>query len=113
MRAAERLTAAKVARDGAHDAFFARLDQVKGDVSTRGVGDRIADRLGEGAKDTFAEAFEIVDENRVVVGGTIAALLVWFLRRPIISWVSNAFTGNDNDDEDEKGESRHDHAEAS
>ena len=53
------------------------------------VAARTAGQLKRQARDTFDEAVEIADENRTVVAGTIAALAIWFLRKPIISLLGN------------------------
>jgi hypothetical protein len=85
------LALAKAARNEAHEAFQLRLAQVQEDLAARGVGGRIADRAGE----AVAEAADVATEHKAVVVGTLAALAVWFLRRPLVHWVAGLWGGED------------------
>lgn len=78
---------ARAVRDAAKAEWEARLALVKADVDARGVGGRIADRVGEQAVETLEQAIDIAEQNRGVIAGTIVALAVWFLRHPIIAWI--------------------------
>jgi hypothetical protein len=77
---------ARDARNAAREAFDARLRQVRRDLQARGVGGRIADKIGEEARDALDEAIDVASESKGVIAGTIAALALWFLRHPIIAW---------------------------
>ncbi|MCC6827399.1 MAG: hypothetical protein IT550_04125 [Novosphingobium sp.] len=79
--------AARAARDAARLAFDNRVAALKGDLAERGIGTRIADDLVEKANQGLAEAIEIADSNRGVIAGTIAALALWLLRRPLTGLV--------------------------
>lgn len=79
--------AARAARDAARLAFDDRVAALKGDLAERGIGTRIADDLVEKANQGLAEAIEIADSNRGVIAGTIAALALWLLRRPLTGLV--------------------------
>lgn len=74
----------KTARDQAKLAFDTRLAQVKLDLEARGVAGRVADEVVENAKLVFDEAADVAQEHPGVIGGTIAALMLWLLRNPII-----------------------------
>lgn len=74
----------KAARDHAKTAFDANLAQVKLDLEARGVAGRVADEVAENAKMVFDEAADVAQEHPGVIGGTIAALMLWLLRNPII-----------------------------
>ncbi len=81
------LSQARAARDAARAAFDARLAQVRADVDARGVGGRIVGKIGADARDTLLEAVDVARESKGVVAGTAAALALWFLRHPIITWL--------------------------
>jgi hypothetical protein len=89
------LEQAKAARNAAHNAFETQVTQVQEDLAARGIGGRIADRAGE----AMADAAEVANENKGVVAGTIAAIILWALRGPIVRIVSDLW-----DDEDEETE---------
>ncbi|MGE3690421.1 MAG: hypothetical protein AB7F98_03460 [Novosphingobium sp.] len=87
MNKAERqLAEARQNRDKARTLFDARLASVRSDLEARGVSGRIADKIGEEARDGFDQALDVAKESRGVIAGTIAALALWFLRHPIIAW---------------------------
>lgn len=95
-------------RDRARAAFDAQLQQVKDDLAARGVGGRIADRVGQEALMALDHTLEIAGESKGVIAGTLAALALWLLRNPIIALVTGLFdTGeekdSENDDADDQG----------
>jgi hypothetical protein len=79
----------KAAREGAKDTFDSRLAQVKLDLEARGVGGRVADEVVERAKLVFDEAAYVAEEHPGIIGGTIAAIMLWILRNPIIGWLDS------------------------
>ena len=81
------LAEARTRRNAARAAFDTRLAQVRDDLEARGIGGRIADKLGEDARAGLDEALDVARESKLVIGGTIAALALWFLRNPIIAWI--------------------------
>ena len=85
------LALAKADRNAAYDAFQIRLAQVQEDLAARGVGGRIADRAGE----AMSEAADVAVEHKAVIAGTLAALAVWFLRRPLIAWLAGLWPDDD------------------
>ena len=91
MSAARRLALARDARDSARDVFEVRLAQVQDDLAARGIGGRLADRVGEGARETFDHALEVADEHPGVIAGTFAALLLWIMRTPLMGWLNGRF----------------------
>ena len=84
--------AARAVRDAARTAFDSRVVTLKDDLAERSVGTRIADDLVEKASQGLAEAIEIADSNRGVIAGTIAALALWLLRRPLAELVLTGLT---------------------
>ncbi len=91
-------------RDAARSAFDSRLRALKADVEERGIAGRIIDETLEQAKGVFDEAVMTVEEHPVAVAGTLAALMLWFLRTPILGWTER-FLGLAADvQEDSEGE---------
>lgn len=84
---ARQLEADRAARDSAKAAFDARYGAIKADMEERGIAGRIIDDTMRQVRDTFDEAVDVVESHPGVIGGTIAALVLWFLRNPIMAWV--------------------------
>jgi hypothetical protein len=95
------LAAARSAREASRAVFDANLARVKADLEARGLGGRIADRVGESAAGALDETLDIIDSNRSVVAGTIAALRMWFLRSPIIAGAERLLGRGDPDQKEE------------
>lgn len=89
----------RAARDAARARFDVGLEQVKRDIEMRSVGARIAGKVQSDAKAAGIYALDVMRDNKGVVGGTIAALGVWFFREPITIWIDEHF-GNTEDDID-------------
>lgn len=100
-RFAQQLIEDRATRDAARATFDVRLAQIRQDLDARGVGGRIADKLGHDALDAFDEAVEIANQNRGIVAGTIAAVMIWLFRSPIIAWVEGLL-GIEDESGDEK-----------
>jgi len=96
-RLAKRLESDRAVRNSVRGRFDERLQQVRDDLDARGVGGRIADRISQDARDIFEEGLDVVDQNRGVVAGTIAALAIWFLRNPILASIEKLlrYSGED------------------
>lgn len=90
-------------RNAARSNFDQRLAQVREDLDARGIGGRIADKVGGDARDMLDEAVEVADQNRSVVAGTIVALLLWFFRKPIMA-LAESVLGNEPADKDTNDE---------
>lgn len=89
---AAQVLADRAARDAARAAFNAHYEALKNDLEERGIAGRIADEAMEQAKQAFDEAVAVAEAHPGAVGGTIAALVIWLLRTPIIAWVEHLFT---------------------
>lgn len=87
VKLALQLEADRATRDAAKAAFDARYGAIKADMEQRGIAGRIIDDTMRQARDAFDEAVNVVESHPGVVGGTIAALVLWFLRNPIMAWV--------------------------
>ena len=99
-QAIRQLDAARAARDTARLAFDARLAQVRGDIEARGLGGRIADKLGEDAREALDEALDVASESKGIIAGTMAALALWFLRNPITAWVEGLISADEETTDD-------------
>lgn len=98
---ASQLEVARLARNAARAAFDARLAKVRGDLEARGVGGRIADKVGEDARQALDQALDVAKESKGVIAGTVAALALWFLRHPIIAWADGLIAGGEEKEEDD------------
>ncbi|MET1756239.1 hypothetical protein ABVV53_12345 [Novosphingobium sp. RD2P27] len=85
--AERKFLADQAVRDETKLAFDTRLKQVKLDLEARGVAGRVADEAVEKARVVFDEAADVAHEHPGVIGGTIAALMLWILRNPIVGWL--------------------------
>lgn len=86
---ARELENSRATRDRAREAFDTRLAQVREDLDERGVGGRIANRIGEDARIVFEEAIDVADTHRGAVAGTILALAVWTFRNPLLRFAED------------------------
>ena len=89
LRPAE-VTALRATRDTARAAFDARLAGVKQDLAARSVGGRIADKAADEALQAIELARDVAEQNKGVIAGTLAALVLWFLRRPLLEGADKA-----------------------
>jgi hypothetical protein len=87
--ASQDLDAARAARNQAKRRLDSRVALAREDLAPGAIAGRAADDLKRMAQDTLDEAVEIADGNRTVVAGTIAALLLWLLRKPILSLIDD------------------------
>lgn len=62
-----------------------RIAIVKGDVSAKGVGARLMEDIAQKSSAGLSEAIDIANSHRGIIAGTIIALMLWFLRRPLIA----------------------------
>lgn len=99
-KASRKLDADRGARNRARRMFDSRLVKAKQAMSPGALATRVTGQIKRQARDTFDEAVEIADENRTVVAGTIAALAVWFLRKPIMSWLESRLATEGQSEED-------------
>ena len=79
-----RLAEDKALRDAALALFKADLALVRADLDERGIGKRIADRVGESTMDMIDDAADYAEDNKGKVAAGIAAVILWFARGPIL-----------------------------
>ena len=87
-KASRQLETDRAARNRARRKFESRLVRTRQDMTPGAIANRVTVQLERQAAETFDEIVEITAENRAVVAGTIAALAIWFLRKPISSLLS-------------------------
>lgn len=80
--------------------FDSRFVRTRQDMKPGALVSRATGQIQRQASDAFDEAAEIASENRVVVAGTLAAVAVWFLRKPIMSWLDSKLDSEDQLEED-------------
>lgn len=83
----------RVLRDAARALLKADIAHLRADLTSRGVGARIFDRIGEGAVDVFEEAVEVAENHRGALATLIAAIVLWFARHPIMALFSDEEDG--------------------
>ena len=71
-------------RDAAKSVLKADVEHVRASLSSKGMASRVTDRIGDGARDVFEVAKVHVDENRGILAGFVALLVMWFGREPIL-----------------------------
>lgn len=77
----------RAARDAARAAFDARYGALRADMEERGIAGRIVDETMEQARAILDETVDVAENHPGVIGGTIAALVLWLLRKPIMAWI--------------------------
>jgi hypothetical protein len=76
-------------RDAARAKLRGDVATLRGDLAERSIPARIGDRATEVALEGMETAKDVASENKIVVGLTIAGLLGWFLRSPILLLVGS------------------------
>ena len=98
----------KALRDAALAVFQADLKFIRQDLDTRGIGGRIADRLGDATLDMVDEAADYAEGNTGQVAAALAAIVLWFARAPILHGLAGLLGIEDDDPEQSGGDSRSD-----
>jgi hypothetical protein len=103
MKLAHQLAEDRALRDAALALFKADLRYLRNDLEQRGIGERVADRLGDSAKEFVDDAVDYAGNHKSVVTAAIAAVVLWFARRPILHALGELFDSED-DEADEPDE---------
>ena len=98
----QRLAEDKALRDAALALFKADLALVRADLDERGIGKRIADRLGESTMEMLDEATDFAEDNKGKVAAGVAAVILWFARGPILDALGRLI--GEDEDEAEPGD---------
>ena len=81
----ERMLEDRQLRDAARALVEADFGNLRADLSVRGIGERAVDRIAEGASEVYEEAIEVAADHKGALAATVAALLLWFARHPILA----------------------------
>jgi len=103
---AHRLAEDKALRDAALALFKADLALVRADLDERGIGGRIADRLGTSTMEMLDEAADYAEGNKGKVAAGFAAVVLWIARGPILDALGRLVGTEEPADAD--GRSEHD-----
>jgi hypothetical protein len=103
-RAERRLAEDLALRDAALAVFRTDLRFIREDLSDRGVGERIADRLGDATMDMVDDAVDYAEENKGQVAAALAAAVLWFARAPILDGVARLLGVEEGDEDAEQAE---------
>lgn len=101
-----RLAEDKALRDAALAVFQADLAFIREDLSERGVGKRVADRLGDATMDLVDEAVDYAEANKGEVAAALAAVVLWFARAPLLDGLARLLGQDDEDGERSGGGGR-------
>lgn len=80
----EDIAASRALRDQARAIVTAHLAEVRADLSAQSIGQRIKLKASEEAVEVLDQSREVVADNKLVVGATVAALVGWLARRPLL-----------------------------
>jgi uncharacterized oligopeptide transporter (OPT) family protein len=92
---ARKVSETRAARNAARASFTAQVAQIRSDIEARSVGGRIADKVTDDARTAVDQALVVAEESKWIVAGTAGALLLWFLRNPLIGWIAELVSGED------------------
>jgi hypothetical protein len=102
MKIARRLAEDRALRDAALALFKADLRFIRNDLAQRGIGERVADRLGDSAKELVDDAVDYAGSHKSVVTAAAAAVVLWFARRPILRGLGELFGTDEEEPEPER-----------
>jgi hypothetical protein len=86
-----RIDSLRAVRDNARVQFDSSLEQVKSDFGARSLGSRITSKVTEDTRAAAVYALDVARDNKGIVVGTLAAVVLWFFRNPIIEWIERHF----------------------
>lgn len=87
-------------RDAALRLVKADIALVRGDLAARGVGTRVADRVGDAALETLDDAVGYAQGHRGQVAAAITALVLFLFRGPLLDALA-ALIGEDPAEEED------------
>ncbi len=80
----ERMVEDRHLRDAARALVEADIDNLRADLSAKGIKERAVDRITEGASEVYEEAIEVAADHKGALAAIVAALALWFARHPIL-----------------------------
>jgi hypothetical protein len=94
-RLAHQFAEDKALRDAALQLFKSDLALIRAELDDRGLGARAKDRLGEAALGMLDDAIDIAEDNKGWVAAGVAAVVMWFARKPILGWLADLLEGEE------------------
>lgn len=94
-----RLAEDRALRDAALTLFKADLAFIRTDIREKGLGARLADRLGEGTRDMVDDAVDYAEANSGKVAASALAVILWFARGPIMDAIGHLLGDDDEPEE--------------
>lgn len=80
-------------RKAAWSLFEGRLAQVKEDLAARSIKGRIIAKAKDDALAVADEAVAVAKDNKGLVAATIAALVAWMFREPLLDFLNSRRSG--------------------
>ena len=71
-------------RDAARAVFLDDVEHARTNLTGKAVAERVVGRIGTGAKDVFEVAKGHADDKRGLIACLIAAITLWFARKPLL-----------------------------
>ena len=99
MKLHRQLSEDKALRDAALALFKADLRFIRNDLDRRGIGERVTDRLGDGARELTDDALDYATAHKGVIATALAAVVLWFVRAPLLRALGEMFDGDDEEPE--------------
>jgi hypothetical protein len=100
MKLSDQLAEDRAMRDAALALFKTDLLFIREDLAERGIGERVTERVGDGAKEFVDDALDYAGDHKGIVAAAITAVVLWFARGPILNALDELFSGED-DEQDE------------
>ncbi len=76
-------------RKAARALFEGRLSQVKADLAARSIKGRMIDKAKGDALAIADEAVAVAKDNKGLVAATVAALVAWMFREPLLDFLNS------------------------
>jgi hypothetical protein len=78
------IAAARALRDEARAIASSNFGEVRADLSPQAIRQKIKHKASNEALNALDETRAVAADNKLVIGATMAALLGWFARRPLV-----------------------------
>ena len=82
----------------------ADVAHLRADLTTKGIGERLLDRVADGANEVLEEAVDVAENNRGVLITLVAAIVLWLSRNPLIALITGEDAEGDDEEEPEEPE---------
>jgi len=97
------MRADRALRNSALALVKADIANLRGDLAKRSPAERAMDKAKDAAIDVLDEAAYVTDQHRGLASAVVAAIILWFARRPILGLL---FGRDEDEDEEDDGYDR-------